>query len=56
MDGLAYAIDPASGGWRWRVFDPDGELIADGTAPSQGEARAAAFTLLRHRPQQPFPA
>lgn len=38
---LAYAIDPADAGWRWRVFDIDGELIAMGVAPSQTEAEAA---------------
>lgn len=40
---LAYAIDPADAGWRWRVFDIDGELIAGGVEPSQAEAESAAF-------------
>lgn len=40
---LAYAIDPADAGWRWRVFDIDGELIAGGIEPSQAEAESAAF-------------
>ncbi len=39
---LAYAIDPADAGWRWRVFDVEGELIAKGVAASQAEAEAAA--------------
>ena len=28
MGELAYAIDPADNGWRWRVFDFEGELVA----------------------------
>ena len=38
---LAYAIDPAEAGWRWRVFDVEGEVIAAGVATSQPEAEAA---------------
>lgn len=40
---LAYAIDPAEAGWRWRVFDVDGELIAGGVESSQAEAESSAF-------------
>ena len=43
MGELAYAIDPAEHGWRWRVFDIEGELVAGGVAPSQAEAEARAF-------------
>ena len=45
MGELAYAIDPAEQGWRWRVFDLEGELVADGVAASQVEAQAAAFRV-----------
>jgi hypothetical protein len=48
---LAYAIDPAETGWRWRVFDVDGELIEGGVEPSQAEAESAvarAFDRSRH--------
>lgn len=45
MGELAYAIDPADNGWRWRVFDFDGELVAGGVAPSQAEAESAAAAL-----------
>lgn len=38
---LAYAINPADTGWRWRVFDAEGELVADGMAQSQAEAESA---------------
>ena len=47
MGELAYAIDPADDGWRWRVFDVDGELVAVGVAPSQAEAESAAAALFR---------
>jgi hypothetical protein len=45
MGDLAYAIDPADHGWRWRVFDVEGELIAGGIAPNQADAQAAATTV-----------
>lgn len=45
MGELAYAIDPADRGWRWRVFDYEGELVAGGVAPSQAEAESAAAAL-----------
>ena len=43
MGELAYAIDRAECGWRWRVFDIEGEIVAGGVAPSQAEAEARAF-------------
>jgi hypothetical protein len=46
---LAYAIDRNDHGWRWRVFDVEGELIAKGIEPSQGEAEAAAFSAAERR-------
>lgn len=50
---LAYAINPADTGWRWRVFDAEGELVADGMAPSQAEAESAvADAFDRSRPVQ----
>ena len=45
MGELAYAIDPADDGWRWRVFDDEGELVAGGVEPSQAEAESAAVAL-----------
>ncbi len=45
MGDLAYAIDPADHGWRWRVFDVEGELVAGGIASNQADARAAAATV-----------
>lgn len=47
---LAYAIDPADTGWRWRVFDVEGELIAKGVAASQAEAEAAAVGSFERLP------
>ena len=45
MGDLAYAIDPADDGWRWRVFDVEGELVAGGVEPSQAAAESAAVAL-----------
>ncbi|WGU39210.1 hypothetical protein [Phenylobacterium sp. NIBR 498073] len=47
MGELAYAIDPADDGWRWRwrVFDVEGELVAGGVEPSQAAAESAAVAL-----------
>ena len=38
-------IHPADNGWRWRVFDFEGELVAGGVEPSQAEAESAAVAL-----------
>lgn len=54
MGELAYAIDPADHGWRWRVFDYDGELVAGGVAPSQAEAESAAAALYEREAPSPL--
>jgi len=54
MGELAYAIDPAEHGWRWRVFDIEGELVAGGVAPSQAEAEARAFRSSGAEPPPPL--
>lgn len=46
---LAYAIDAADTGWRWRVFDVEGELIATGMAASQADAEAAVLAAFDSR-------
>ena len=46
---LAYAIDAADTGWRWRVFDVEGELIATGMAASQADAEAAVLSAFDTR-------
>lgn len=46
---LAYAIDPVESGWRWRVFDVDGELVAMGVEASQAEAEAAVVAAFDTR-------
>lgn len=46
---LAYAIDPADTGWRWRVFDVEGEMIAVGVAASQADAEAAILSAFDSR-------
>ena len=54
MDELAYAIDRAECGWRWRVFDIEGEIVAGGVAPSQAEAEAQAFSASGAEPPAPL--
>jgi hypothetical protein len=46
---LAYAIDPAETGWRWRIFDVEGELVANGIEPSQAEAENAVAGVFDRR-------
>lgn len=46
---LAYAIDPNEAGWRWRVFDVEGEVIAKGVEPTQTDAETAAFSAVDRR-------
>lgn len=46
---LAYAIDPNEAGWRWRVFDVEGEVVAKGVEPTQTEAESAAFSAVDRR-------
>lgn len=42
---MAYAIDQADAGWRWRVFDANGGLLIGGRADSKTEAEAAAIRV-----------
>lgn len=46
---LAYAIDPIDAGWRWRVFDVEGEVIAKGVEATQPDAESAAFSAVDRR-------
>jgi hypothetical protein len=46
---LAYAIDPAETGWRWRIFDVEGELVAAGVEPSRAEAESAVVGVFDRR-------
>lgn len=44
---FAYSLSQADEGWRWRVFDEDGETVANGAHASQAAAQAAVERTLR---------
>jgi uncharacterized protein YegP (UPF0339 family) len=44
---FAYSLSHAEDGWRWRVFDEDGETVADGVHDSQAAAQGAVESMLR---------
>lgn len=52
----AFAVDPRTdAGWRWRVFDDNGETRAWGHEPSQRAAvRSATRAIARTRAQPPL--
>jgi hypothetical protein len=35
----AYSLSQTDSGWMWRLFDEDGVMIADGSAPDQATAQ-----------------
>jgi hypothetical protein len=44
---FAYSLSQAEDGWRWRVYDEDGETVAHGAHPSQAAAQEAVERALR---------
>ena len=44
---FAYSLSQSDEGWRWRVYDEDGETVATGAHASQAAAQAAVETALR---------
>lgn len=48
LKSFAYSLTQAEDGWRWRVFDEDGETVAGGAHPSQADAQAAVEMTLRN--------
>jgi hypothetical protein len=44
---FAYSLSQAEDGWRWRIYDEDGETVARGAHPSQQVAQAEVETVLR---------
>jgi hypothetical protein len=46
---FAYSLSQDEEGWRWCVYDEDGETVADGAHPSQAAAQAAVEMLLRRQ-------
>jgi hypothetical protein len=52
---FAYSLSQVEDGWRWRVFDEDGETVAGGADSSRAAAEAAVALLLGggRRAQEP---
>ena len=43
---FAYSLSQREDGWRWSVYDEDGETVARGADPSRDAAQAAVEKLL----------
>ena len=43
----AYSLAHAESGWAWRIFDEDGETIAQGLDLSQSDAQASVESAIR---------
>ena len=43
----AYSLAHAESGWAWRIFDEDGEMIAQGLDLTQSDAQASVETAIR---------
>ena len=44
---FAYSLAHAESGWAWRIFDEDGETIAQGVDLSQSDAQASVESAIR---------
>lgn len=44
---FAYSLAHAESGWTWRIFDEEGETIAQGLDLSQSAAQAAVESAIR---------
>jgi hypothetical protein len=44
---FAYSLAHAECGWAWRIFDEDGETVAQGHDLSQSEAQASVESAIR---------
>ena len=44
---FAYSLAHAECGWAWRIFDEDGETVAQGLDLSQSDAQASVETAIR---------
>ena len=47
---FAYSLSQVEDGWRWSVFDEEGEVVADGAHRSRDAAQAAVDSTLRSPP------
>lgn len=44
---FAYSLSQSESGWRWSVYDADGETVANGANASQAAAQAEVYRLIR---------
>ena len=44
---FAYSLAHAECGWAWRIFDEDGETVAQGLDLSQSDAQASVESAIR---------
>lgn len=44
---FAYSLSQSESGWRWSVYDLDGEMVANGANSSQAAAQAEVFRLIQ---------
>ena len=47
MNSFAYSLSQDQEGWRWRVYDEDGQTVAGGAHASQDAAQAAVNRTLQ---------
>jgi hypothetical protein len=47
---FAYSLSQVEDGWRWSVFDEDGEVVADGAHHSRDAAQRAVELTLKSPP------
>jgi hypothetical protein len=45
----AFSLSHAGSDWQWRVFNEDGDLIADGSAPDQDAAQKCVMAAMWRR-------
>ena len=44
---FAYSLAHAESGWTWRIFDEEGETVAQGLDLSQSDAQASVESAIR---------
>ena len=49
---FAYTLRQLENGWRWSVYDENGDVVADGAQSSRAAAQAAVERTMRAGPGQ----